>query len=108
VDADRFLPAAEAPLSKPLAGAYLTVVAVIWLSHLVGLVLLLLTGRGSWTTQDPQIVVPAFILIASAVGIVWLVDRRLHKGRPWITEGFRMLGLAYGSAVPTAWRQLRG
>jgi hypothetical protein len=69
--------------------------------------LALATGRTSWTTQNPWIVVPGFVVIASAVGVAWLVERRLHRDRPRITGAFRMLGLAYGSAVPTAWRQLR-
>jgi hypothetical protein len=107
VDANRFLPDTEPPLSKPLAGAYLGVVALVWLSHVVGAVLTLATGRTSWSTENPWIVVPGLVVIASAVGVVWLVDRRLHRDRPRIAEALRMIGLAYGWAVPTAWRRLR-
>lgn len=108
MDAGRLLPDTEPPLSRPLAGAYLGVVALVWLSHVVVSVLALVTGRTSWTTQNPWIAVPGFVVIASAVGVVWLVDRRLHRDRPRIAEAVRMIGLAYGWAVPTAWRRLRG
>ena len=96
------------PLSKGLARTNLTVVALVWLSHLVGLVLLVATRRWHLTTQDPWIVLPGFVVIASAVGVIWLVDRRLNWDRPRMAESFRMIGLVYGSAVPTARRRLRG
>ena len=108
MDAGRFLPDTEPPLSRPLAGAYLGVVALVWLSHVVVAVLAVATGRSSWTTEDPWIAVPAFLVTASAVGVVWLVDRRLHRDRPRIAEAPRMIALAYGWAVPAAWRRLRG
>ncbi len=95
-------------MSKPLAAAYLAVVALVWLSHVVGLVLLLLTGRSSWTTNNEWVVVPGFIVIASAVGIVRWVDRLLYQDRPRVTQPFRMLGLAYGLAVPLTWQRLNG
>lgn len=94
-------------MSRSLAGAYLAVVGGVWLGHVVALLLLLATGRASWTTQNPWVVVSGFVLIASAVAVVWLLDRRLHRDRPRITEPVRMLGLAYGSAVPRAWQLLR-
>ncbi len=108
MDTGRSLSAAEESMPKPLARAYLAVVGFVWLGHVVALLLLLATGRASWTTQNPWVVVPAFVVIASAVAVVWLVDRRLFRDRPRIAEPFRMLGLAYGRAVPAAWRRLRG
>jgi protein-S-isoprenylcysteine O-methyltransferase Ste14 len=108
VDADRFLPAAgEARLSKPLAAGYLAVVALVWIGHVVGMLLLFVTGRSSWTTANPWIVVPGFLVLASAVGTLGWVDRQLHGDRPAISQAFRMVGLAYGSAVSLAWRRLR-
>lgn len=101
-----FLPAAQAPLSKRLAGAYLAVVGFTWLTHIVGPLLLLATGRSSWSTQNPWVVIPVFVVIVSAIAVVWLVDQRLHENRPSGVAGFRVLGLAYGYAVPTAWRVL--
>jgi hypothetical protein len=95
-------------MSKGLAARYLAVVGLVWLGHLVGLVLLLATGRWSWTTQNPWIVLPGFVVTAGAVGVVWLVDRRLNTNRPRLAEAFRMIGLAYGTAMPTALRRLRG
>lgn len=108
MDARGPLRTAEPRLPRPLAAAYLATVALVWLGHAAGLVLLLATGRSSWTTDNPWLVVPGFVVIASAVGTVWCVDRMLHRGRPPMTQAFRMLGLAYGSAVPTAWRLLVG
>lgn len=108
VDEESFPSTREHPLSKGLARTYLTVVALVWLSHLVGLVLLVATRRWHLATQNPWIVLPGFVVIASAVGVIWLVDRRLNRDRPRMAESFRMIGLAYGSAVPTARRRLRG
>ena len=109
MDANPFLPApAEGHLSKPMAVGYLTVVALVWLGHAAGLILFFAIGRPSWTTENPWIVVPTAVVLVSAVGTLWWVDRLLHGDRPPITQAFRMLGLAYGSAVPLAWRRLRG
>jgi hypothetical protein len=83
------------------------VVALVWLGHVVWLMLVLVTGRMSWTTQHPWVVLPGFVVIVSAMGVIWLVDQRSRRDRPSIT-GFRMLGLLYGSAVRPAWRRLRG
>ena len=94
-------------LPRPLATAYLAVVAGVWLTHLVGVALWLITGRSAWTTDNPWVVLPGLVLAAAAVGIVWLVDRRLNTDRPRHTEALRMLGLAYGRAVPLAWSALR-
>jgi hypothetical protein len=108
MDSGRF-PQDTAPrLSTSLAGAYLGVVALCWGSHLAAAVLAVVTGRTSWTTENPWIVLPVAAVLASAVGIVWLVDRRLHADRPRGTTTLRMLGLVYGSAVPAAWPRLRG
>jgi hypothetical protein len=49
----------------------------------------------------------ALLLIASAVNVVWLVERRLYLNLNGITQGLRMLALAYVSAVPAVWRRLR-
>lgn len=108
VDEETCSPTRGDPLSKGLARTYLTVVALVWFSHLVGLVLLVANRRWHLTTQNPWIVLPGFIAIASAVGVIWLVDRRLNRDRPRMAESLRMVGLAYGSAVPTARRRLRG
>ncbi len=94
-------------MPKGLALTYLAVVALVWLSHLVGLVLVVATRRWQLATQNPWIVLPGFVVIATAVGVIWLVDRRLNRDRPRMAEAFRMLGLAYGSAVPTARKRLR-
>jgi protein-S-isoprenylcysteine O-methyltransferase Ste14 len=108
VHADRFLPVdPEDRLSRPLAAGYLAVVALVWIGHAAGVLLLLVTGRSSWTTENPWIVVPGLLVLASAVGTLGWVDRQLHGDRPAIGQAFRMLGLAYGSAVPLAWRRLR-
>lgn len=108
MDADRFLPApAEGRLSTPLATGYLAVVGFVWLSHVVVLLLLLTTGRSSWTTENPWIVYPTLLVLVSAVGTIWWVDRLLNKDRPPITQAFRMIALSYGSAVPIALRRLR-
>jgi membrane protein YdbS with pleckstrin-like domain len=106
MDAGRLLPDTAPPLSKPLAVAYLVVVALVWLSSIAGAVLAIATGRTSWSTHNPWIALPGVVVIASAVGVLWLVDRRLHEDRPRGATAFRMLGLAYGWAVPAAWRRL--
>jgi hypothetical protein len=108
MDTGRFLPDTAPPLSKPLAAAYLAVVALVWAGTVAAAVLALVTGRTSWTTRDPWIVAPTAVGIVCAVGIVWLLDRRLHGDRQGPATAFRMVGLAYGWAVPTAWRRLRG
>ena len=93
-------------LSRSLATGYLAVVALVWLSALALLVLWLVTGRNSWSTDNAAVALPGFVVIAGAVAVIWVVDRTLHRGRPAITQSFRMLGLSYGSAVPVAWRTL--
>lgn len=98
----------DSPLSTRLAGAYLTVVAVLWLTHVVLLVLGLTTGRTSWTTENPWISIPGGVGILLAIAVVLVVDRRLPAKRREPTSGvFRWFCLAYGSAVPEAWRRLR-
>lgn len=37
---------------KLLAGAYLCMVVLIWLSHIAAVALRLATGRSSWTTEN--------------------------------------------------------
>jgi hypothetical protein len=108
MNTSRSLSVAEESMPKALARAYLVVVGFVWLGHVVALISFMATGRASWTTQDPGLVVPAFVVIASAVAVVRLVDRRLVRNGPGIGEPLRLLGLAYGRAVPAAWRRLRG
>ncbi|NYJ06106.1 hypothetical protein [Petropleomorpha daqingensis] len=94
-------------LSKPLAAAYLAVVALVWAATVTGVVLALATGRSSWTTRNPWIVTPMAAVIVGAVGLIWTVERRLYADGPSPAAGFRMVGLALGWAVPVAWRRLR-
>jgi|tagenome__1003787_1003787.scaffolds.fasta_scaffold20910919_3 hypothetical protein len=108
MDTGRFLPDTAPPLSKPLAAAYLAVVALVWAGTLAAVVLALVTGRTSWSTGNPWIVAPTAVGIVCAVGIVWSVARRLHGGRQGPATALRMVGLAYGWAVPAAWRRVRG
>lgn len=104
---DRLLTGTPAYPSRRLSLAYLGVVSLVWLSHLLVLLLWLMTGRTGWTTQNPVIVVPSVVVAAMAVGTIWWVDRLLNRDRPPITQAFRMIALSYGSAVPIAWRRLR-
>jgi len=104
-----FLPPRPAErLSTPLAWGYLAAVALVWCGHVAAPVLFLVTGRSSWSTENPWVVVPALLVVASAVGTLAWVDRELHGDKPAIGQAVRMLGLAYGSAVPRVVRQLRG
>ena len=93
-------------LSRSLATGYLAVVALVWLGTLTVLVLWLVTGQPSWSTDNAWVAVPGFAVIAGAVAVIWAVDRKLHRDRPNATQSFRMLGLTYGSAAPVAWRAL--
>lgn len=93
-------------LPKPLAFAYLAVVALVWIGHLVGLALLLATGRASWTTERAQVVVPLLAAVAVGVVIVWLVKDKLRQAGQE-DHPLRLLALTYGAAVGTAWRRLR-
>lgn len=108
MNADRSRHTAEPLLSKRLARGYLTVVAFVWGGHVAVVLLFLVTGRSSWRTEIPWIVLPTILFLASAFGTIWWVERLLHRNRRAITHPFRIVGLAYGSAVPTAWRRLRG
>jgi hypothetical protein len=47
------------------------------------------------------------VAIVCAVGVVRLVDRRLHAERPGPATAFRVVGLAYAWVIPAAWRRLR-
>jgi hypothetical protein len=107
MDADPAPANVRASLSKPLARSYLAVVAFVWLAHATLLVLGLIVGRWSWTTDSPWVAVPGMVAILLCLGVVWLVDQRLDKVRRRTPQAFRWLSLAYGSATPEAWRRLR-
>jgi hypothetical protein len=100
--------APEPRLSRPVAGAYLGMVAALYLSHLVVLVLALATGRSSWRSEDPLLAVVVLAVIAACWLILALVWRQLEPGRNLLAHPLRTLALFYGAAVPVAWRSVRG
>lgn len=104
-------PAQASAFPRPLATAYLTVVTLCWLGHLLAVVLLL-TGLLSFTepnaliTGTPWVVLAAILIAGAATIVVLLTAHRLDSDRAPFNP-IRLLGLVYGSAVPTVWRQLR-
>jgi len=78
----------------------MAVVAVVYLTHVVLLVLGLTTGRTSWTTDNPWVSIPGLVAILLAITVVLLVNRRLPARRwPTTSQVVRWFCLAYGSAV---------
>jgi hypothetical protein len=95
------------PLSKHLAATYLAVVALVVDRHPRRTGARPRDRTPSWTTSNPWIVAPMAVAIVCAVGVVRLVDRRLHAERPGPATAFRVVGLAYAWVIPAAWRRLR-
>ena len=73
-----------------------------------GVALLVVSGPARASTQGPWLALPCWVAAASTVGVVRLVDRPLGRDGVRSVEPLRGFGLAYGSAVPVAWRRLRG
>ena len=97
----------ELRLSRPVAVAYLVMVAVLWLSHLVALVVMLTGGAADTRSDDPWIAALVLGSIAACYLVLALVSRQLEPGTNLLTHPVRMLTLFYGSEVPVAWRSLR-
>jgi hypothetical protein len=92
---------APAPLSRPLAVAYLVGVALVWLANIRALLAAVTAGSAS-PAQFPGGAVVAFIVVYGAVLLVaWQVHLRLGGATT------RLVGVVFGSAVSTAWRCVR-
>ena len=97
----------ELLLSRPVAVAYMAMVATLWLSHLVVLVLVLTTGQSSASSDSLW---AAGLVLGSIVVcylVLTLVSRQLEPGTNLLMHPLRMLTLFYGSELPVAWRSLR-
>lgn len=110
-DRDAFAGDARDVLTPTLARLYLIGAVLLWVVSVGGLALLALSGRASYRTDNLWVVVPVAVVMMTYVGTVQVLTRRAGKvsGRPRgpISELGRFLRIAYGVAVPAAWRRLR-
>ena len=94
-------------LTRPIAMAYTAMVAAVWLSHLIGLVVLLTAGPSVWRADPLWAVYLTLGLLAASWVVLTLVSRQLEPGTNLLMHPLRMLTLLYGSELPVAWRSVR-
>jgi hypothetical protein len=110
-DRDVFAGEARCVFTPGLAVLYLTGAVLFWLGPLSAFAFLFATNRMSWETNNPVIALPALLLIFAYLLVVSMVQTRAraasgNRGGPIATVG-QFIRLAYGTAVPAAWRRFR-
>ncbi|WP_164704472.1 hypothetical protein [Blastococcus litoris] len=97
----------EVRLSRPVAIAYLVMVSLLWLSHVVALVLGLTGDAAPVRSDDPLLAGLGLAVVGACFLVLAAVSRQLEPGTNLLTHPIRMVTLFYGSEAPVAWRSLR-